>query len=55
MLSYHQEVLYQMAQEHSKVSRRVIYNITEGMGGAEKFANHAQAVQQILQYRSGGN
>jgi len=54
MLSYHQEVLYQMAQEHSKVSRRVIYNITEGMGGAEKFANHAQAVQQILQYRSGG-
>lgn len=54
MLSYHQEVLYQMAQEHSKVSRRVIYNITEGMGGAEKFANHAQAVQQILQYRNGG-
>ena len=55
MLSYHQEVLYQMAQEHSKVSRREIYKITEGMGGAEKFANHAQAVQQILQYRSGGN
>jgi len=55
MLSYHQEVLYQMAQEHSKVSRREIYNITEGMGGVEKFANHAQAVQQILQYRSGGN
>ena len=54
MLSYHQEVLYQMAQEHSMVSRRVIYNITEGMGGAEKFANHAQAVQQILQYRNGG-
>ena len=44
-----------MAQEHSKVSRREIYKITEGMGGAEKFANHAQAVQQILQYRSGGN
>ena len=55
MLSYHQEVLYQMAQEHSKVSRREIYKITEGMGGVEKFANHAQAIQQILQYRSGGN
>ena len=55
MLSYHQEVLYQMAQDYSKAPRRVIYKITEGMGGAEKFANHAQAVQQILQYRSGGN
>ena len=55
MLSYHQEVLYQMAQEHSKAPRRVIYNITECMGGVEKFANHARAVQQILQYRSGGN
>ena len=55
MLSYHQEVLYQIAQEHSKVSRREIYKITEGMGGVEKFANHAQAVQQILQYRNGGN
>jgi len=54
MLSYHQEVLYQMAQEHSKISRRVVYNITEGMGGAEKFANHTQAVQQILEYGSGG-
>ena len=54
MLSYHQEVLYQIAQEHCKVSRRVIYKITEGMGGVEKFANHAQTVQQILQYRSGG-
>ena len=55
MLSYHQEVLYQMAQEHSKATRRVIYNITECMGGVEKFANHARIVQQILQYGSGGN
>jgi hypothetical protein len=54
MLSYHQEVLYQLVQEHSIISRREFYNITQGMGGAEKFANHAQAVKQILQYGRGG-
>ena len=54
MLSYHQEILYQLSQEHSKVSRREFYNIAEVMGGAEKFANHAQTVQQILQYENGG-
>ena len=53
MVTYHQEVLYQLVRDFSAITRREFYKITQCMGGSEKFANHTRSEKKLLENSQG--
>ena len=48
VISYHQELIYQLARKKHKITRKELFIATEGFGGTPKFSNHESRINEIL-------
>ena len=48
VISYHQELIYQLARKEHKITRKELFIATEGFGGTPKFSNHESRIKEIL-------
>ena len=47
VISYHQELIYQLARKKHKITRKELFIATEGFGGTPKFSNHESRINEI--------
>ena len=48
VISYHQELIYQLARKEHKITRKELFIATEVFGGTLKFSNHESRIKEIL-------
>ena len=48
VISYHQELIYQLARKEHKITRKELFIATEGFGGTPKVSNHESRIKEIL-------
>jgi hypothetical protein len=54
VVSYHQELIYQIARKNHNITREELFIATEGFGGTPKFSNNEPKIKKILSGYFGG-